>query len=270
MDIGLSEFSFGYAFLYEQTRANWGALRAAPVLPSLQEEADFGWDARLPLRGVDFYYQFKLTDWLYRSNAKFIQDGTYTTGYYRIALHRAERNRQHQRLRALSQTSGNTFYAAPELRSLAQFNTAFLAGDVMQNSRLIPVALCQDINDADQHYITFQPNLPEWTEHSDPIRHDHSTSGEELRGSYENTRPHWRAIDLTFAEDVLARLKQAALMTIGEEIRAPRRKEESKAQLDRLTAVPAERTRGHLLAQAAQVASTYFGTTLVVVGVRQQ
>ena len=54
---GISEFSFGYAFLYEQTRRNWGTLRAAPILPSLQKEADEGWDANLPTHGVDYYYQ---------------------------------------------------------------------------------------------------------------------------------------------------------------------------------------------------------------------
>jgi hypothetical protein len=35
VEIGISEFTFGYAFLYEQTQANWGNLKAAPVLPSL-------------------------------------------------------------------------------------------------------------------------------------------------------------------------------------------------------------------------------------------
>jgi len=31
-----------------------------------------------------------------------------------------------------------------------------------------------------------------------------------------------------------------------------------------------EKTRGHLLAQAAQVASTFFGATLIIVGDAQQ
>src|SRR3972149_218984 len=85
--IGISEFTFGFAFLYEQTHANWTALRAAPVLPSLQEEQGKGWDARLPLNGVDFYYQFKLSEHLSRSNSSFIADGTYTGPYHRLALH---------------------------------------------------------------------------------------------------------------------------------------------------------------------------------------
>jgi len=64
-EIGISEFTFGYAFLFEQTQANWGGLKAAPVLPSLQQEEQEGWDARLPLNGTDSYYQFKLSDYLW-------------------------------------------------------------------------------------------------------------------------------------------------------------------------------------------------------------
>jgi hypothetical protein len=58
VEIGISEFTFGYAFLYEQTQANWSDLKAALVLPNLQQEELQGWDARLPLTGTDFYYQF--------------------------------------------------------------------------------------------------------------------------------------------------------------------------------------------------------------------
>src|SRR5690348_16831107 len=103
--IGISEFTYGYAFLYEQTRANWGNLRAAPILPSLREEQQQAWDAHLPVNGTDYYYQFKLTDYLSRSNATFIRDGPYNAPYYRLAFHRRHANRQHQRLRQHAQTN---------------------------------------------------------------------------------------------------------------------------------------------------------------------
>jgi hypothetical protein len=53
VEIGISEFTFGYAFLYEQTQANSSDLKAALVLPNLQQEKLEGWDARLPLTGTD-------------------------------------------------------------------------------------------------------------------------------------------------------------------------------------------------------------------------
>ena len=62
--IGISEFTFGFAFLYEQTVAKWGRLTAAPILPSLFQEAQDPWDAHLPVSGTDYYFQFKLSDYL--------------------------------------------------------------------------------------------------------------------------------------------------------------------------------------------------------------
>src|SRR5689334_5082033 len=95
--VGISEFTFGFAFLYEQVHANWAGVQAAPILPSLKQEEDDPWDANLPTEATDFYYQFKLTDYLSRSNATFIRDGTYNAPYYRFTFHRRNNNQQHRR-----------------------------------------------------------------------------------------------------------------------------------------------------------------------------
>ena len=116
--LGLSEFTLGYAFLYEQTQRSWQELRAVPILPSLQQEASTGWDAQLPLVGKDYYYQFKLSERLSRSNAKYIKDGTYPGPYFRSALHKASGNRQHRRLKDHAQTNPDTYYVAPEVSNL--------------------------------------------------------------------------------------------------------------------------------------------------------
>src|SRR5215813_6718110 len=135
--LGVSEFTFGYAFLYEQTQRSWQELRAVPILPSLQQEASKGWDAKLPLTGTDFYYQFKLSEYLSRGNAKYIDDGTYTGPYFRSALHRAKNNRQHQRLREHAQNNPNTYYVAPEVVTLDEFNSAFLGSQLTDRCRMI-------------------------------------------------------------------------------------------------------------------------------------
>jgi hypothetical protein len=83
VSLGISEFTFGYAFLYEQAQRHWAGLTAAPVLPSLQQEKNQGWDAHLPLVGTDFYYQFKLSERMVRSSAAQRKDGTYNGPYYR-------------------------------------------------------------------------------------------------------------------------------------------------------------------------------------------
>jgi hypothetical protein len=154
--IGISEFAFGFAFLYEQVHAHWPKLKVAPILPSLKKEQKEGWDAHLPLRGTDFYYQFKLSDRLFAHHATFIADGTYAGPYYRLSLHRKHRNQQHRRLRRHSKDAPKTFYVAPEFDTLEQFNAAFLSKQITQRSRLIPVKDCKDISDGQQHFIIFQ------------------------------------------------------------------------------------------------------------------
>jgi len=178
--VGLSEFTFGFGFLYEQTVANWGGLKAAPVLPSLQQEQDEGWDARLPLQGTDYYYQFKLSDYLSRSNAKHIKDGTYDGPYYRFYFHKKNNNRQHQRLREHCVDSPLTYYVAPEFNALDDFNSAFLAKGLRERSRLIALTDCDHIADAEQHYITFAEGQQGFTQHSTQKRNEHSSFGREL------------------------------------------------------------------------------------------
>src|SRR5690606_37209162 len=151
---GISEFTFGYAFLYEQTQRHWANLKAVPVLPSLREEAELGWDARLPTSAVDYYYQFKLSDYLTRRNASFISDGTYSRPYYRISLHKRNRNRQHARLRRLCATHPNTYYVAPEFSTSTDFESAYFSSSITDHSRLIPLAHCDDLPDSEQHHIT--------------------------------------------------------------------------------------------------------------------
>src|SRR5690348_14326364 len=117
----ISEFTFGFAFLFEQTERTWADLIAAPVLPNLKQEEEEGWDAKLPLNGVEYFYQFKLSDYLKASHAKYRKDGPdkrYDAPYFRIALHRHKSNQQHQRLRTLCKTHPHTYYVAPEIVDL--------------------------------------------------------------------------------------------------------------------------------------------------------
>ena len=96
--IGISEFTFGYAFLFEQTQRNWANLKAAPILPSL--------------------YQF-------RGNASYLRDGTFNKPYYRFTFHSRDNYRQHRRLRELAASNANTYYVAPEFNDLPTFNAIF-------------------------------------------------------------------------------------------------------------------------------------------------
>ncbi len=261
VQVGISEFTFGYAFLYEQTHANWGNLQAAPILPSLQQEEQAGWDAQLPLNGTDFYYQFKLTDYLSRSNASYIKDHTYAGPYYRLAFHRRNNNRQHQRLRDHSVTNPHTYYVAPEFNAADDFHAAFLAQQLTAQSRLIPVADCDDINDSDQHYITFQPNQVDWIQHSEKKLHDRSFSGRDLQKVYRESHRDWKRVNKPFTNALFEKTARV--------VRSVLEKEEPRAMQTALPLLdfdPNQAERGEILIRTSQILSVVLGVTLVLVG----
>jgi hypothetical protein len=260
--IGISEFTFGYAFLHEQTHANWNGLKAAPVLPSLQQEHEQGWDAHLPLVGTDFYYQFKLSEYLHRKNAKYIADNTYDGPYYRLSLHRKDGNRQHQRLKRHAEINPNTYYVAPEFNSVDEFNTAFLEREISNRSRLIPVAECDEIKDGDQHYITFASGSEAWYQHSQSKLHRQSYYGEELGSFYETTRPTWRRIDEGFSVELFERARSVVRESLEFEDTAARGSAIRLLDFD-----PRQRTRAEVLRRTSEILSVTLGVTLLLVGV---
>ncbi|MBN2594848.1 MAG: hypothetical protein JXA81_15180 [Sedimentisphaerales bacterium] len=204
-----SEFTFGYAFLYEQTLKHRDDLVSFPVLPSLREEKNTAWDAHLPLRGIDYYYQFKISDYLSRSNAKYIKEGYYSAPYYRIRLHPANRNQQHSILRQLSTDANKkVYYVSPEFHDKLALTSAFLKQNLTNYSRLIPLSECDDINDSEQHYITYQENDPNWTQWSRPKKHKFSFSGKELEIIYREDKKDWVDINLEYAQSLLDSIKK--------------------------------------------------------------
>ena len=259
--IGISEFTFGFAFLFEQTQRNWNQLSAVPILPSLQQEADDAWDARLPIVGTDFYYQFKLSDYLSHGNAKYIADGTYDDPYYRIALHRRDYNRQHRRLWQHGQGNPNTYYVAPEFRQIDHFNAAFLAREITERSRLIPLNQCDDITDGDQHYITYQEGSPVWEQHSEPKRHTKSFFGKEIESLYRESTRTWRSIDEGFSFDQFRHAADAVREVITRE-----EKQGVEQAIPLLQFEPERHSRSAVLARTAQILSVVFGVTMVIVG----
>jgi len=259
--VGISEFTFGFAFLYEQTHAHWGNMKAAPVLPSLIQEQQQGWDANLPLNGTDFYYQFKLSDHLSRSNAKFIADGTYNGPYYRIALHRKNNNQQHQRLRDHVVENPQTYYVAPEFNALEHFNSSFLAHDITARSRLIALSDCEDVADESQHFITYQEGVLGHHFHSDAKRREKSYFGRDMEKLYDESRPDWKTVDRNFAENMFEKARASVL----------RSREREEPQMTRpvlpiMDVLPERLNRNELLSRTSDVLSAFLGVTLVIVG----
>ena len=259
---GISEFTFGYGFLYEQTQANWASLTAAPILPSLQKEKDEGWDAHLPLKGMDFYYQFKLSDYLSNGNAKYIKDGTYSSPYYRFSLHKRDNNKQHNILVRHAKKHPNTFYVTPEFSGIERFNQAFLSRQLLVNSRLIPLDKCKEENNSDQHYITFQTGNREWKVHSKVSSFNTSRKGGELEALYRESSHLWRDVDEIFAREVFNDVSNR----VTDIDMDPAIKFANEELLD---IEQKNKNRNGYLRRAADLLSINFGVALVIVGERE-
>lgn len=259
--IGFSEFSFGFAFLEEQLFRYRSGMRCAPILPSLREEAVQGFDAHLPARGIDFYYQFKISDYLWRKNATYLSDGTYSMPYYRFWVDTA----QHQRLFRLAQHKHYTFYVAPRMRNRETFDNAFLTNTVTPRSVLVPVHDCGKINDTG-HCITVPENSRGWKFHSEAKHFESEINGEELEGFIEKSRQHWQSIDDKFANKLVEGLLSHAEKTIEW-----KRLQVKKALEAFYHGYQETKSKDHIhkLLMAARISSYFFGANLILVGEKE-
>lgn len=275
VSIGISEFSFGFAFLHEQVNLH-PSIRAAPVLPSLRQERDQPFDAHLPLLGTDFYYQFKLSEYMLGPRARYRSEAPHYHGpYHKFALYRKDANRQHNNLVRHATDHPHTYYVAPEFTNARQFNAAFRTRRIRRQSRLIPVRSCHSYTDDQQHYITFQANSPLWTQHSEPVVNEDSIAGERLEELYLDSRARWVPIDEAFAlrlfettqvrvaelERRVGQLDFEEALAAGADVEEP--EEESRTAAERGLE---EDGRDYYLRRTSELLALTFGLTLVIVG----
>jgi hypothetical protein len=172
MQAEFSEFSFGFAFTHEYINSNHG-LVATPELPSLIREAEGGYDLKLSYQGHAKFFQFKLSEYLTRSNAIHWKD--HFQPHYRVRITtRANPNRppgtdQHSLLKNLAQTVPYVNYVAPKLYRNTEFNGLFKQGRVTTNSLWAPLNALPCVSDNDVHYMTFTKANGPTLWHSDPI-----------------------------------------------------------------------------------------------------
>ncbi len=281
--LGLSEFTFGFAYLYEQTQVNWNNLKAVPIIPSLQQEGgkgneDYqGWDAHLQLkRGIDYYYQFKLSDYLDNRRAKYFEKGPGRGAYYRFPLHRKNNYQQHQALRKLSRKKRFTYYVAPEFNpslytmshfgQIASLNQIFLHQNIRNNSRLIPLSKCQDceINDPRQHYMIFR------TGHKSKIFSDFdfpeidTYDGKNLEKIYRGNENEWQNINDRFFLDLFKNYSEI-IYEFYDEIKLLHRTN-MKYSFDLLDFDPSSLNKEEMILRLSQILMIFFNSVLVLVG----
>jgi len=267
-EFGISEFTFGYAFLYEQTRKRWKDLKAAPILPNLKQEKEEGWDAHLPLKGADYYYQFKLSDYLKRRNAKFFRApyNYYTDPYFRFMLYRDKFGKYHQHisLKKFAEKNPRTYYVAPEFTTEDNFSEIFISKNVINFSRLIPLKRCKKIDDTDSkpHCITFQRGQRNWRFHSKAEECDESYFGKELHDFYfDQADPKtWQPIDERYVLNLYKKISENI-----DEIMNDKNNEKMHTDLTRIYEIK-DTNPGSVLNKISEILGANFGLTLVLAG----
>lgn len=196
----ISEFSFGYAVTDELINWQGTALYAAPVFPSLRDEAYLGYDVGLDRQnGIPLFIQFKLSDCMVRANAYEHQNGPFSLPYYRMHIRPAMHSAQHEMLLDLEQDTGaEVSYCAPAFHTPEELNSAYLHHNICSQSLWIAPSWIGRLPDNYAHYVAFQLQGPRIF-CSKPKEMDHSPSFE------------------FFSERVLSKYKQESTKALKED-----------------------------------------------------
>ncbi|RUO98963.1 hypothetical protein [Hyphomicrobium sp.] len=184
-----SEFSYGFALLNDIV--GWSPLAIAPILPSLIEEANVGYDVKLDWPGVPLYLQFKRADFMLRRTKKLRRKTKLNSPYYRFKVMDQSRSRQHQLLCELDRGNNTVFYAAPRFHQLAAINAAWSAKRVGRKSIFVQPSEIGEL-DEQAHYVAFD----ELTTYvlSEPREISHATDHDVLNKLQKRLKKQTRSI----------------------------------------------------------------------------
>lgn len=158
MNPDFSEFSYGYAVTEELVAFQKASVFAAPVFPSLYEEGQSGggYDVKIPILCRPIFLQFKLSDYMGRTNSKEHRDGVLSVPYYRMYLRPTKYSDQHNLLLALENSGESVFYIAPEFHLPVELNDFYLKRTVVSNSAAFSPGDIGPLPDDEEHYVVFQ------------------------------------------------------------------------------------------------------------------
>ena len=164
MDIGYSEFSFGYAFADNFIHDSWSRPTSAPTFPSLRDEGKWGYDVRIDLAGRAVFFQYKRPELLTRNSAREIRDyalpGLYPD-FFRMPLMMGTISQQHNHLIDLEcKFPGRVLYATPAIGTIHEFNRVYCLGEVHRQTILFSPKEIGPLNDKEKHHIAYRKGQP--------------------------------------------------------------------------------------------------------------
>lgn len=168
-----SEFTYGFTLVEELSRGH--RFSAVPIFPSLVEEGRVGgYDVSIELSGLPFFLQFKRSDCLVRSNAKYYS--TFGSSYYRFDLHALKHSQQHNLLLQLEKSGNPVFYVAPKFHKNTELHDKYFNSSIASGSVWIAPLQIGNLPDEDEHSICFNSTATQVYFCSDPRRIEYSIS----------------------------------------------------------------------------------------------
>ena len=148
-----SEFTYGYAVVEELSSSYH--FSAVPTFPSLVEEGrdGGGYDVHISIHGLPFFLQFKRSEFLSRSNAKYHH--VFGSSYYRFHLHALRHSQQHNLLIHLERCGNPVFYVAPKFHTNLEMHNSYFGRSVVRNSIWVAPTEIGNLPDDDEHSVCF-------------------------------------------------------------------------------------------------------------------
>ncbi len=277
----ISEFSYGFAITNELV--GWAQLSAAPIFPSLVEEGRVGggYDVKLDMPGLPLYLQFKRAERMTRNSAREISTGktTLTLPYHRFHITDWGISDQHKLLLELDQGNTLVFYAAPRFHTLTEINSAWKDNSVASQSVFVaPRAI--GVLDHEPHTVAYDRHNA-WL-CSEPVELE-SLTGQALSALLRD-KLKYESQPLRDSIRELAQNLADAEGRARERLTPPRRSPGDSRGVGRQTVIQTEETGvsasssriptrspaplsepNQILRNAADTASRFFGTQLIIV-----
>ena len=201
MQLGFSEFTYGYAVVHQlQVQKNLG-FNAWPFFPSLRRERRFATDAFLGSRnGIFFFLQFKLSEKMISRNAIEFRTAPHrkanftTPPVYRFHLMPGRISTQHQDLLKLERGGQNgrkVYYVAPGFDGVEFHRMQSNPSQVISKSVWVRPSYLASISDTGPHHVSFDsPNGTKYT-YSDPVKIkdsiDLTSFSQDIKNSFEKS-----------------------------------------------------------------------------------
>lgn len=206
--VEFNESTFGHHLISEIERWLWrqNDLTGVAITPSLQDEADLGYDAAIEARWGMLFLQFKIPEHLGARNAA--EYHVFGGSYYRFSVKTDETRNgsiQHNVLCDLEGSGEAVFYASPCLLAMRDFVTYVRASRLIDNSVFPRPSQLGRVPEGSNHSFAYSnaTDVRSFSEPGPPAEAGFSVPASRLRSIVQESEPQALSDFLAAKDDVL-------------------------------------------------------------------